>query len=168
MLHRIGLKEMLLCPEDFHRDDVPSSLALFNNIKCSLDSQRWQDVVSLYMGQSHSRHFTVPFQCVTYLVSKRQVILERGMARVPFCKLREVLKEHFKSLMSLATRQACRHHFTAIQDVRMKQLWLKLKVKIVLESQLYLPFIFYEIRKCYGILLNISNVFAELFKSVMQ
>lgn len=115
-----------LTPASFKNRDITSIFGVFSNIRLSVGS--WKKVTGLYLAQCSTSHFFVPFQSVFHLLGKRQVTLEQGMARVPFSKLREVVREQFLSLMQLATGQASQQLPAALADDRLNILWRKLKV----------------------------------------
>lgn len=140
-----------LKPTGFKSQDIASIAGVFGNIKRCAGS--WKRVTRLYMAQCSTTHFSVPFQSVLDLLGKRQVTLKRGMARVPFCKLREVVKEQFLSLMQLAAQQASRQLPVASADDRLRTLWRKLKVGFSLVGGLTLTFSMKSVSICIKIVL---------------
>ena len=140
-----------LKPTDFKSQDITSIAGFFSNIKQSAGS--WKRVTRLYMAQCRTTHFSVPFQSVLDLLGKRQVTLKRGMARVPFCKLREVVKEQFLSLMQLAAQQASQQLPAALADDRLETLWRKLKVGFSLVGGLTVTFSRKSVSICIKIVL---------------
>lgn len=117
-----------LTPRDFDPEDANSILTVFHSIKNS-SSLSWKDITSLYLCQSRTQFFYLPFQCVLSLLGRREVTLDRGVAKVPLCKLREVISEQVSLLMKSACRQAVSCHTAAISDDRLRMLWRKLRVR---------------------------------------
>ncbi|KAL8618804.1 hypothetical protein ACOMHN_000232 [Nucella lapillus] len=105
--------------------NIAGILGVFKSIKQSVGS--WKEVVRLYLAQCPSSQFSVPFHRVLNLVKGRQVVLDRGMARVPFSRLREVVTEQFLSLMWGASAQASQQFPAAVADERLRLLWRKMK-----------------------------------------
>ncbi|XP_041375016.1 uncharacterized protein LOC121387853 [Gigantopelta aegis] len=60
----------------------------------------WKSVTRKYIQGCHGEHFLSPFQAATMLVSKREVTLDKGMARVPFSKMNDILTEVFRKLLA--------------------------------------------------------------------
>ena len=120
-------RKILVTTDTYKEKDAACVLRAFSNIKLSVGT--WTDVVRLYLKQCSSMYISLPFQSVLHLVRKRQVTLQHGMAKVSVCRLREVVKEQFYSLMQLATQQASKQLPVAMADDRLGILWRKLKVR---------------------------------------
>ncbi|XP_046555482.1 DNA primase large subunit-like [Haliotis rubra] len=107
------------CATTYHETDICHVLSILQAIKQSAGT--WQNAAHQYMAGRSGQYFHLPFQAVTPLVSNRRVALHRGMAKVHYDNLDEVLTGLFRSVLQLALKQVKDARSTALQDVRMKR-----------------------------------------------
>ncbi|XP_064646367.1 uncharacterized protein LOC135499507 [Lineus longissimus] len=104
-----------------------------NILKSIIYPYEAKDLIKLYLECGHleskcSSFLTLPFQFVTDLVAKRQVLLSSGVAMVPCDKLHCILKSLFCEILksNLAIARSSLREVT--KDVRIARLFKKLKI----------------------------------------
>ncbi|XP_067648616.1 uncharacterized protein [Haliotis asinina] len=107
------------CATTYNETDIHHVLSILQAIKQSAGT--WQNAAHQYMAGRSGLYFHLPFQAVTSLVSNRRVVLHRGMAKVHYDNLDEVLTGLFRSVLHLSLKQVKGARSTALQDVRMKR-----------------------------------------------
>ena len=91
----------------------------------------WKAVARKYIQGCHDSNFWLPFQAVSMLVSKREVTLSCGLARIPFYKLSDVLTELFRKLLAGSFAGAARRlQRRDLLDSRIRKLQQLLKVTL--------------------------------------
>lgn len=87
--------------------------------------QKWKCLVEMYLSGGEEC-FRVPFQTVLQLVSRRKVVIERGVANVPVWRLREVVTNLFREMLESEISVAMKN--TCILDERIHKLARQIKV----------------------------------------
>ena len=119
--------------KEHHTDLHPALKSIVSVLKCITSELDWSVLIQNYStGHPSSRFLSLPFTCVLDLVARRQVDLYLGLAQVPIQKLGDVMVGVFDALLRFGLKLA-RHVTDGVQeDLRMRRLLHKLKVKVCL------------------------------------
>ena len=101
-------------------------LKIFSDIRTGHHS--WKRLVHKYHNGDEEDFLHVPFQSVFRLVAKREVLLNDGIARVPVCKLRELVTSLFSQMMMIGVQEAVDAAKTSEEDERFLMLYKHLRV----------------------------------------
>ena len=88
----------------------------------------WKRLVHKYLNGDSNDFMEVPFQTVLQLVAKREVLLNRGIASVPVCRLRELVTSLFSQILAAGLQDAGQTKQSSNGDVRMCKLYRTLRV----------------------------------------
>ena len=114
---------------DSYKEDIRQILKIFGKIKTDICS--WKRLVHKYLNGEVVDCLCVPFQTVLQLVAKREVVLNKGIACVPVCRLRELVTSLFSQMIASGTQEATITAKASEEDERILQLYRSLRVNVI-------------------------------------
>ena len=106
--------------------NIQQTLDIFKQLKAEFHG--WKQLVHAYLNGDSYKVMKVPFQNVLQLVACREVLLTRGLASVPVCRLRELVTSLFSQVLAAGLLDAGKKTQTSNEDARMSKLYRTLRV----------------------------------------